>query len=253
MSCSRALLRRSRPRGPTARIVILAVALVPVGPAEALADERIIAAPGDRYLNQTVEIDQGERLTFLNQDVASHNVRARQPGPDGGPLFTTPTIEGGQEVFVEGSQYLTTGSYAFYCSVHPWMEGSLAVNAAGAPVPRPGTGGTDRQAPVAAVRVPDRRIQTVVRRRALRVIVETDEPVRLRLSAGARVGDRTVRLGTLDRNLDRAGGQAVTIAVGQAARRRLAGASRARVKITGSARDAAGNRANLLARRTLKE
>ena len=48
-------------------------------------------------------------------------------GPDNGPLFHTPLIGQNQEAFVEGSQYLTTGSYAFVCSIHQNMTGTLTV------------------------------------------------------------------------------------------------------------------------------
>src|SRR5918992_1543065 len=88
-------------------IGLLAV-LVPAGGAH--ADERIQAGPSIRYTTPSVTVDQGERLTFQNLDVVGHDVTATQRGPDGRALFRTPVIGGGQEAFVEGSQFLTTGS-----------------------------------------------------------------------------------------------------------------------------------------------
>lgn len=252
MSCAGRLPGLRRLDRTATRIVILATALVPVGAADARADERIVAGPGNRYLSETVEIDQGERLTFLNQDVTSHNVRARQDGPDGGPLFGSPIIAGGEEAFVEGSQYLPTGSYAFYCTLHAFMEGRLNVSTAGAPMPRPGSEDGDRQPPVAAVRLRDQRIQPVVRRRALLLRAETDEPARLRLTATARVGGRTLRLGALDMQLQRAGDRSLSLPIRGEARRALRKARRARVDIVGRASDDSGNATELRARRTLR-
>lgn len=230
----------------------LAACVVVSGPANAHADERVVAGPGNRYLSEAVEIDQGEPLTLVNQDVAAHNVTSRQDGADGQALFATRTIDRGQEAFVEASQYLSTGNYAFYCTLHPSMEGRLNVNAAGAPVPRPGSEGGDRRAPAAAVRVRDRRIQTVVRRRALSVTFETDEPATLRLTATAKLGRRTLRLGVLQRSLERSGGRSLAVPLRADARRALRRARGAKVHIAGSATDAAGNAADLGARRTLR-
>src|SRR5215208_3028462 len=88
-----------------------AAAMLLAAPA-AIADEEIVGATPNRYSNPQVEIDQGERLTFRNTDFANHDVTSQAQG-----LFASETIGQGSTSFVEGSQYLTTGSYNFYCSI----------------------------------------------------------------------------------------------------------------------------------------
>jgi hypothetical protein len=77
-------------------------------------------------------------VTFHNSDIDSHNVTAQSNGADGKALFTSQTVGLGQTTAVSGTQYLTTGSYSFYCTIHPYMHGTLVVTSAGTPVPRPG-------------------------------------------------------------------------------------------------------------------
>ena len=69
--------------------------------------------------------------------VNQHNVTARTNGPDGEFLFDSPTIGTGTTT-VNGTQYLTTGTYAFFCTIHPLsMQANLQVSALGTPVARP--------------------------------------------------------------------------------------------------------------------
>lgn len=187
----------------------VAVAACLLFPARALAEEYIDAAPSNRYATTDVEIDQGERLVFRNSDIASHDVTAEAKGPDGKPLFGTPLINRGEQAAVAGSEYLTTGTYTFFCSVHQNMKGTLRVNSAGTPKPRPGAGPggpgggpgasapADDVAPSVGVKLLSRVLRMVRSREALRVRVRVDEAARVRLRAVAR---------------PRAGGPLVTLA-----------------------------------------
>ena len=72
-----------------------------------------------------------------NAGVNQHNVTARTNGPDGDFLFISPTIGNGTST-VEGTQYLTAGTYAFFCTTHPLsMQGNLQVSGLGAALARP--------------------------------------------------------------------------------------------------------------------
>lgn len=69
---------------------------------------------------------------------APHDVRSTQRGPDGRFLFESVVALGGGSNPVTGTQYLTTGTYPFYCTIHgPSMSGELEVSASGKAVPRP--------------------------------------------------------------------------------------------------------------------
>jgi plastocyanin len=88
--------------------------------------------------NPTFTMDQGDRPTFSDGGVAQHNVTARTNGPDGKALFLTPTLNGGQSATLDGSQYLTAGSYTFFCTIHPTeMQATLLVTGNGTPQARP--------------------------------------------------------------------------------------------------------------------
>ena len=131
--------------GTVGRRVALAVAVVALaamayaGIALAASDT-ITAGPAESYDRQATgtpyNADQGDIVQF--QDLGgTHNVTARQPGPDGKPLFRSPTASGGTAA-VDGSQYLSAGDYPFFCTVHPTtMSGTLHVTGNGKPQARP--------------------------------------------------------------------------------------------------------------------
>jgi plastocyanin len=96
-----------------------------------------IVAGDDFYSAAVFTMDQGDQPVLQNTGVSTHNVTASALGPDGRPLFLTPDIGNGAAT-LEGTQYLTAGTYAFYCTIHPLtMSGDLQVSGNGAPVARP--------------------------------------------------------------------------------------------------------------------
>ena len=221
------------------RAAILAGAiLLGTSAAAAEAAERIEAGTPNRYTTPSVTMDQGEPLTFRNSDgTARHDVTARDNGPDGRPLFSTPVISGGREVPVDGAQFLTAGRYAFFCSIHTFMTGTLTVTSAGSPVPRP----ADTVAPELQVAVTRTRLSRVARTGRLPAAVTVNEAADVALTATARVGRRTVTLGTVQIDDVAPGTRAVTLRVSRAGRRALARARSAIVTLRGTARDASGN------------
>jgi plastocyanin len=103
----------------------------------ALASTATIVGQADNTFDApTYSTDQGGVAQF-NVQGNSHNVTANQNGPDGKALFRTPTISGGT-AGVDGTQYLSAGTYTFFCSVHPTtMQATLVVTGNGAPQARP--------------------------------------------------------------------------------------------------------------------
>jgi plastocyanin len=241
-----------RARGKlTAGITAVAVLV----PATALADERIDAAPSNRYSTPQIEIDQGERVIFRNGDVASHDVTADQKGADGKPIFASPLIDRNEEAEVKGADSLATGSYGFFCSVHPQMKGTIKVNTNGTPKPRGGatgggggaTGGpgdtADTQAPTVAVRVLSSAIRSTRSAGVLRVSVGVDEASAVTLKAVARpkVGGPLVTIATGKVTFDGAGRRNVEALLTRAGRRALRNRKRLAVIVTAKAVDRAGN------------
>ena len=110
----------------------IALVLLAAAPA-AHADQAIVAGPNSTYLTTSVSMDQGEPLTFYSFDAPNHDVVSHTKGADGKPLFGTPLIGAGESAFVEGSQFLTAGTYHFFCSIHANMQGNLTVTSAGTP------------------------------------------------------------------------------------------------------------------------
>jgi plastocyanin len=245
----------------TKRAALVAAGVGMAWPAVAWADKQITAEPSNRYSNPEVTMDQGEKLTFGNNDIAAHDVTASGKGPDGKPLFSTPVVNRGESAFVEGSQYLTTGHYAYYCSLHTNMKGTVHVTANGTPQPRPGAAppgpagaaASDAQAPALGVAILSRGVRAVRRGRALRVRVTLDEAghVTLRAVARPKIGGRLVTVATGTAHLTGAGERRVRMRLTRAGRRALARKRRLAVVVTARATDNAGNKAMQQHGRTL--
>lgn len=82
------------------------------------------------YVPADVTIEEGESLTYVNLDAAPHDVTSRDGDADDEPLFASPTITTGT-AGVEGVELLAAGTYDFFCTIHPEMQGTLTVIAEG--------------------------------------------------------------------------------------------------------------------------
>ena len=112
------------------------------------ASATIVGTGGDVYAPTDYNADQGE-ISQLQVTGSTHNVTARQNGPDGKALFRSATISGGFTP-VSGTQYLDSGDYPFFCTIHPTtMSGTLHVSTSGAPQPRPSAALTIRAKKIA--------------------------------------------------------------------------------------------------------
>ena len=90
----------------------------------------ILAGPGASstgYATRLMTTRVGGPLSFVNLDIVQHDVVSVEQGA-GGPLFRTPLIGLGETAPVEGLDKVQSGkSYEFFCSLHPGMRGTLAV------------------------------------------------------------------------------------------------------------------------------
>ena len=248
----------------TQRAAVAAVGLGLVWPAVAWADKQIQADPSNRYSTPEITIDQGEKVTFRNNDVATHDVTANDKGPDGKPLFKSALVDQGKSATVAGTEYLTTGHYAFFCSLHTNMKGTIHVSGNGTPVPRPGAapaapatpapaGPPDTAAPELGVSIVPQAMRAVRRSRALRLRISLNEGGHVRLRAVARPRARrkliTFAVGSV--HMTKAGSRTVRMRLTRAGRRALARKRQLAVVVTARATDDAGNKATTDHGRTL--
>ncbi|MEA2470343.1 MAG: hypothetical protein QOE38_1342, partial [Thermoleophilaceae bacterium] len=117
-------------------VVAVAVAALAVAPAAASAAEQQSYAAGLTYATPAVVASAGDTLRFTNLDpVAQHDLDSDTPG-----LFDSGLIAAGQSELVPGFEKLPAGQYAFHCSLHSWMTGTIQVvpgGGGGAGVPDP--------------------------------------------------------------------------------------------------------------------
>ena len=88
-------------------------------------------APGDTDTAFELHIIRGASLLFVNAEPlgVSHSVTSEAVDALGSPLFNAEGINPGGAEFVQGSETLAPGSYAFYCAIHyPSMTGVLFVD-----------------------------------------------------------------------------------------------------------------------------
>ena len=221
--------------------------------APALGAATITAGPTpNTYATTDVTIDQGQTVTFQNSDqTAIHDVTSDQTGSDGKALFESDTTEPGKTAPVKRVEFLTTGDYAFHCSIHPFMKGTLHVTANGAPKlhtpDNPGPNPNDQAPPHASVAILDSRISGVLFHRGIRLRLKTNEPARFKLTATS--GKTKIALGTF---VVKAKKRDVKIGLTMKGKQLLFTANSVKLKLTATVNDAADNRATASAKRTLR-
>lgn len=72
-------------------------------------------------------IPQGTGLDYQNSDLAAHNLVSADTAPNGRKLFRSELTALQKIVPVLGVEALPPGDYAFYCEIHPAMDGALTV------------------------------------------------------------------------------------------------------------------------------
>jgi plastocyanin len=121
----------------------LVAAIAPVEATPVPVPSVALAGPGGfavGFATPVVPMLQGGSVTFVNTDVATHNVRSRatvlkrvRSGKGYKtirvPLFTSASIGVGETADVVGVARLKPGTYAFICSIHPNMAAQLQVQA----------------------------------------------------------------------------------------------------------------------------
>ena len=214
-----------------------------LGAASALADETITARPVDQFASAVTTIDQGEKVSLQNLDISGHDVTSHHTGDDGKPLFGSALVSPASSGPVAGTEYLTTGSYDFFCSIHPGMEATLEVTSAGQPVTRPETEGLK-------VKVVSRSLDRVVESGKLKLRVTSRQGSVL---VGARAEKRkgSLALGSKEVQFEERAERRVVLKLSDDARKKLGKRNKATVIATATASHSGGHTARATARRTL--
>jgi len=117
-------------------VLMSVVSMIAIAPS-AFADVTVTNAEGSStpgcepncFIPNPVTIEVGETVTWENNDTAAHTASGGNPtdGPSG--VFDSSLIMAGASF---SYTFDTAGSYDYFCMVHPWMEGTVIVEAAGA-------------------------------------------------------------------------------------------------------------------------
>ena len=233
------------------RIAVAVVLILALAAGVAYADQTIYAAPENQFVGGDITIAQGEKVTFTNADVAAHDVTARANGPDGKAWFASALTGPGQSNTVAGTEYLTTGTYNYWCSIHNSMKGNITVSSSGTPAQRPGSGGggsgssspppsssqSDTTPPSVTVKLLDTKRSAVRKRRALQLSVTVSEGSVIAFNA--RSGKTTVASG--NQRFETSGTRKVSVKLTKAGLRLVKRSGTVRVTVSAHATDAAGN------------
>ncbi len=209
--------------------------------ATAWADETIMTRPQNEFATSVTTIDQGEKVTLQNTDIANHNVVSEKSGDDGQPLFRSEEVPPGSSGPVVGTEYLVTGSYPFVCTLHPGMDATLEVTSAGTPEPRP--------QPDVTVKIRSSDLQQVVDSGKLKLAIRSAK-ASLTIGARAKAGKSSFALGSRKMKWDGGKGR-VALKLSDAARDALRKRKKATVIATVTADHGGGHTARSTARRTL--
>ena len=100
--------------------LLAATALLLLPPGAAAADQAV-SISGLAFHPPTVTVNVGDTVTWTNNDGVSHTATA-----DGGS-FDTGTIGSGSSA---SETFNTAGTFAYHCTIHPTMQGSVVVQSA---------------------------------------------------------------------------------------------------------------------------
>jgi len=88
------------------------------------AGEPSCAESGSCFLPSDVTVSVGDTVTWTNDSSVIHTVTSGNPddGPDG--VFDSSIVMSG-DTFTH--TFTETGQYEYFCSIHPWMTGTVVV------------------------------------------------------------------------------------------------------------------------------
>jgi plastocyanin len=84
------------------------------------ASGRAVKISGFKFAPATLTVKRGARVTVTNDDSTAHTATA-----DDGNSFDTGSLDPGASQAISVAK---PGSYAYHCSIHPFMKGTLVVD-----------------------------------------------------------------------------------------------------------------------------
>ena len=103
-------------------LLVLSFAILKGGEANLVAsdtEKNQIKIDNFSFAPSTLTVSAGTTVTWINQDDVSHTVVSAE-----GKEFKSPALDTDQKF---SYTFTKTGTYAYYCSVHPKMTGEVVV------------------------------------------------------------------------------------------------------------------------------
>ena len=97
-----------------------------------LAADQTVSIEGFEFSPSSTTVQVGDSVTWSNADATAHTATA------GDGSFDTESIGPGESSTIT---FDTAGTFAYVCSIHPAMTGTVVVDAAGGPAPTEGGAG----------------------------------------------------------------------------------------------------------------
>ncbi|MGH7050987.1 MAG: cupredoxin domain-containing protein [Acetobacteraceae bacterium] len=101
------------------RSLLLAAALA-IAPAGAMAADAQVVIDQHMFMPATITIHPGDKVTWVNKDGDPHSVFSN----DRGKMFHSDVLDTGQSFSLA---FANPGTFGYYCSVHPYMQGTIVV------------------------------------------------------------------------------------------------------------------------------
>lgn len=99
---------------------LLVVSALAAAPAGAFAAEQQVVIDQHMFMPATLTIHPGDKVTWINKDTDPHTVTS----DDHGKTFNSNVLDAGQSWSLTFSK---TGTFGYYCTVHPYMQGTVVV------------------------------------------------------------------------------------------------------------------------------